>query len=175
MNIITKFTVASDQGIDTLTAITKDLAKEKFSSILDQKMLEAYINKQFNTKQLVAEMNDLSNQWLVVYADNHPAGYAKITPGGKKPQSLENKRAVRIADFAVLEKYSAIEIKKALFEKCLSVCKHLEGVWINEYLSSPLIEFFESYGFARQLETCRLDELELPSVCLVWLNDAAKK
>lgn len=174
MNIITKFTVASDEGINTLTTLTKDLAKEKLSSILDQKMLEAYINKHFNTKQLVAELNDLSNQWLVVYADNHPAGYAKITSYGKKPQSLENKRAIRIADFAVLKKYSAIEIKKTLFEKCLSVCKHLEGVWINEYLSSPFIEFFESNGFARQLETCRQDDLELPSICLVRLNDVAK-
>lgn len=175
MNIITKFTIATDEGIDIMLVLTKELAEEKFSFNLDQKMLEAYINKHFNTKQLVAEMNDLSNQWLVVYVDNHPAGYAKVTSNGKKPHSLENKRAVRIADFAVLKKYSAIEIKKTLLEKCLSISKHLEGVWINEYLSNPVIEFFESNGFVRQPETYQLEELELPSVCLVRLNDAAKK
>lgn len=172
MDIITKFTIASDEGMDVLSFLTKELAREKFSNLLEPSILTTYIENNFNEKTLVTELNSMSSQWLVVYADHKPAGYARITTKGKKILLLEHKRVIRIADFAVLKEYSEIEIKKSLFEKCLSICKHYEAIWINEYLSNPFIDFFESKGFERQPKTCQLDELALPSVCLVYLNDA---
>lgn len=165
MNIITKFTVATEQAVDTLAMLTRELAIEKFSAIIDQRMLADYIATNFNEKVLVSELNSMSNQWLVVYVDDNPAGYARITSKGKKPVSLDNKRSVRIADFGVLKKYPEQAIS-SLLEKCLTVCKSYEGVWINEYLQNPLIEFFESKGFSKQPETFQLDELPLESVCL---------
>jgi len=56
----------------------------------------------------------------------------------------------------------------------LSVCKHVEGLWITEYLENPFVAFFESYGFVRQPEPYPWEELPLPAVTLVRLNDAAK-
>lgn len=165
MNIITKFTVATEQAVDTLSMLTRELAIEKFSAIIDQRMLADYIATNFNEKVLVSELNSMSNQWLVVYVDDNPAGYARITSKGKKPESLDNKRSVRIADFGVLKKYPEQAIS-SLLEKCLTVCKSYEGVWINEYLQNPLIEFFENKGFSKQPETFQLDELPLESVCL---------
>jgi hypothetical protein len=175
MDIITKFTVATDERTDMVLSLTRELAREKFSTVLDQRRLKEYIDQNFNRTQLVAEMNDLSNQWLVVYVGHDPAGYAKITPKGEKPQSLENKRALRIADLAILSKYPDPEVKSSLLEKCLSVCRHLDGVWINEYPANPSIGFFESKGFVKQPGICQLDKPALPSVCLVYWNDAAKK
>lgn len=174
MNIITKFTIATEEGTDMIETLTRALAKEKFSSILKQGLLEDYIESHLNRKQLVAEMNDLSNQWLVVYADNDPAGYAKITSKGKRPKSLESKPVFRIADFAVLSKYPQFEVKKALFDKCLLICKHYEAVWINEYPSNPYLAFFESNGFVKQPEAYQLDEMSMPSVCLVFFNNTEK-
>lgn len=175
MDIITKFTVASGEGIDVLLFLTKKQAEEKFSGLLEPSIIDTYVTDNFSEKMLITDLNSMSNQWLVVYADRKPAGYARITSKGKKPLSLAHKRAIRIADFAVLKEYSAIEIKKSLFEKCLSVCRHYEAVWINEHLSNPFIDFFENKGFEKQSETCQLDELALPSVCLVYLNDTEKK
>jgi len=50
--------------------LTKDLAYEKFSSVVDPKIIASYVEEQFNAKYLVSEMNNLANQWLVVYVDN---------------------------------------------------------------------------------------------------------
>jgi len=175
MNIITKFTIASDEGMDVLMFLTKKLAEEKFLGLLEPDRLATYITNNFNEKTLVTELNSMSSQWLVVYVDQKPVGYARVTSKGKKPISLENKRAIRIADFAILKEYSATEIRQTLFEKCLSISRHLDGVWINEYIPNPFIEFFEDNGFARQAETCLSDELELPSICLVRLNNVEKK
>lgn len=175
MKITTKFTIATEEGTRMLSMLAKDLANEKFSSVLDQKSIESYIEKEFNTKYLVSEMNSMSNQWLTVYVDDNIAGYAKITSKGKPPLIFKNKRILRVADFAILRKYPEDEVKESLFEKCLSVCKSVEGIWINEFLENPIISFFESKGFEKQPEKSQHDELGLPSICLVYLYGPKNK
>jgi len=167
MNIVTKFTVATEQGMDALLMLTKELAIEKFSSLLEQKVMDHYVAENFNEYALTLEVNSMSNQWLVVYADDLPAGYAKLTSKGERPLALNGKRAIRIADFGVLKKYTDPAIRNSLLEKCLAVCKPYESIWMREYVKNPLIEFFESNGFTRQKEACQLDEMPLPSVDLI--------
>ncbi len=165
MNIITKFTVNTEKGMAILLKLTKELAAEKYSSLLDKKIFNNYIDKNFNEKTLIDEVNSLNNQWLVVYTDDIPAGYARITSKGKRPQPLVGKKAIRIADFGVLNPDPAV--KESLFQKCLTVCRSYENVWINEYVNNPLISFFESKGFVRHQGTQQLDELPLPSAYFI--------
>lgn len=110
----------------------------------------------------------MSNQWLVVYVDARPAGYARITTRGSKPQFLEGKRSVRIADFGIHSTFTATAAADSLLDKCLSVCRSQQGVqiWVNEHAGSPWIALFEKNGFTRIQETCVLDGLPLQSVCL---------
>lgn len=78
MNIIAKFTVATEQSLDILVKLTRQLAIEKFSMLLDPQVMENYINQYFNTKALVVELNSMSNQWLVVYVDDQPVAMPKL-------------------------------------------------------------------------------------------------
>lgn len=170
MKINTKFAIATDEGIKSMQELTVQLAQEKFAPVVDRKLLDEYTATHFNEKQLIAEMNDLSNQWLVVYTGNRPAGYAKITAKGQRPEILENRRSARIADFALLEGCPEYEIRNALLEKCLAVCRHHDGIWINECLPPSLVELFENRGFERQPDDWQHEELHIPSVCLVYLK-----
>lgn len=168
MNIIAKFTVATEQGLDDLLMLTKTLASEKYAAHLGQQALEKYVSEHFNDRTLINELNHRSNQWLVVYADNKPAGYARITTKGERPGGLEHKKAIRIADFGVLAQYSEPAIREALLDKCLTACRSYAGggIWISAYTGDPMIGFFESKGFTRLQELDHLDELPLASVCL---------
>ncbi|MGX5858373.1 hypothetical protein ACWKW6_32270 [Dyadobacter jiangsuensis] len=172
MKVTTKFTIATEQGVETLLMLTRQLAIEKFSSIVDAPVLDRYIAENFSKKALIDELNSMSNQWLVVYADNHPAGYARITTRGHKPQLLDGKPSVRIADFGILNVFTAPAVRDALLEKCLAVSRAHQGIqiWINEHLDSPWIELFESNGFTRIQDACELDGLPLQSVCLIALQ-----
>jgi hypothetical protein len=163
MNINTKFTVATDEGTRVLDVLTKELATEKFTNLLDKEALAIYISDKFNLKVLVDELNSMSNQWLVVYVDDIAAGYARITTQGKKIAVLEGKRVVRIADFGVLEQYRNDEVVNSLLNKCIQVCRSYEGIWINEYTESPLISSFEAKGFVQQEGDCQYDDLQLKS------------
>ncbi|HWV73622.1 MAG TPA: hypothetical protein VN040_17995, partial [Pseudosphingobacterium sp.] len=121
--ITTKFTVGTDENIDTLMVLTKTIATEKFSKLLEGSVLENYIAENFNKDTLITEVNTMSNQWLIVYADDEPVGYARITSKGNRHEMLNRKRSIRIADFGILENFSDPAIIIPLFQKCLSVCK----------------------------------------------------
>lgn len=168
--IITKFRVANEEGVAELLYLTRTLAMEKFESLLPAETLENYISANFQEKILVEEMNSLSNQWLVVFADDEPAGYVRITAKGKRPETITAKRAVRIADFGILKAYHTDAVCQSLFDKCISVGKGYEALWLNEYTENPLLEFFEKKGFIKQQETAALDEL--PVAGLYFIKEA---
>ena len=167
MGIITKFIIATEQGRGILAALAKEIATEKFISLIEPQQLEDYITKKFNDKNLIAEMNSMSNQWLVVYVGDVPVGYACITSNGRKPENHDDARMMRIADFGILEKYNNTAVRLSLLEKCLNISKSYDGLWINEYKGNPLIAFFESEGFVMQNETSQYEELPLSSVFLI--------
>jgi len=165
--IITKFTVATEKGMGALLYLTQTIAREKFISLIPKEKIEIYLLEKFSEKTLMMEVNSMSNQWLVVYTNDKPVGFARITSKGERPKTIAQKRVIRIADFGIIKEYADPAIRKSLFDKCLSVCKSYEAIWINEYLENPFISFFESEGFVKQDGATELDELQLQSVCLI--------
>ncbi|WP_114940660.1 N-acetyltransferase [Mucilaginibacter endophyticus] len=165
--IVTKFTIGNRDGFDALLFISTAIAKEKFAGKIDDQGLQVYINRNFNESELLKELNSLSNQYLIVYVNDEPAGYAKVTSKGTRPTIFEGKTLARIADFGVLEKHNDPLIRKALFEKCLAISTAQQAVWISEYENSPHLDFFESYGFKRNTDIIAPKELPLPPVYLV--------
>ena len=109
----------------------------------------------------------MSNQYLVVYADDEPAGYARVTSKGTRPEYFGNKTLVRIADFGVLAKFDDLQINKSLFDKCISITNMQQVVWISEYENNTYLDFFESYGFKRNADITTPQELLLQPVYLV--------
>jgi hypothetical protein len=162
--IISKFKTATEEGIETLQFLTTTIAREKFGLIISKELLEEYIANHLDRKALLAEMNSLSNQWIVVYVNDEPAGYARITSKGKKPHIHEHEKIIRLADFGILKKYDDPQIAQALYDKCFSVCRGYDGIWINEYSQSPFITLFEGYGFSKLDEVPDQYELPLPAV-----------
>jgi len=165
--IVTKFTIGNKEGFDALFFISTTIAKEKFVGKLDGQEFGDYINRNFNESELLTELNSLSNQYLIVYVNDEPAGYAKVTSKGTRPAIFEGKTLARIADFGVLEKYSDPLIQKSLFEKCLAISTAQQAVWISEYENNPYLDFFESYGFKQNTDIIAPQELPLPPVYLV--------
>lgn len=109
----------------------------------------------------------MSNQWLVVYKNDQPAGFARITSKGERPATLSQQRVIRIADFGILKEYADPEVRQSLFDKCLSVCKPYEATWINEYVQNHFIDFFKASGFVQQEDIANHYELPLPSAYLI--------
>lgn len=165
--IETSFCIGTEQCKQTLSYIAAATAREKYAGKVLPVQLKEYIQKKFSPGALHVDMNSLSNQFLVVYADGEIAGYARVTSKGSRPEMLNGKSVMRIADFAVLKKFDDVRIKKNLFEKCLSVCSGQQFVWISEYDQNPDVDFFTTYGFVKNTAVTGVNELGLPLVYLV--------
>jgi hypothetical protein len=170
--IITKFTIGADRDLKTLLYIGEATAREKYTGRASEQEIEAHIQSNFNHKRLKAETSSMSNQYLVVYEDGEPAGYARVTSKGERPGQFEGKSAVRIADFSVLKKFRDDRLKAALLEKCLSVCGLQKITWISEYEGHPDLAFFETRGFRKSTTITGFDEFGLALVYLV--NEKSK-
>jgi hypothetical protein len=165
--IVTKFTIGTEEGINTLLFLTAAIAREKYQGKVLEQELEGYISEKFNKDVLMMELNSLSNQYLVVYADDEPAGYAKVSSKGVRPAFFDGKTVIRIAEFGVLAKYDDRQTNKSLFEKCISITNMQQMVWISECEGNQYLDFFESYGFKRNAAIIAPHELWSPLVCLV--------
>lgn len=165
--IVTKFTIGTDDGINALLFLASATAREKYEGKVPEPELGEYISEKFNKEILMMELNSLSNQYLVVYADDEPAGYARVTSKGTRPDYFGGKTLIKIADFGVLAKYDDPQIIKSLFEKCISITNMQQVVWISEWENSPYINFFESYGFKKNTEITAAQQLSLPAVYMV--------
>ena len=169
--IQTKFTIATDDGVRIIKALSSNLATEKFSMLLDEAALAEYIQNNYSDRQLIDGMNALGNQWLVVYKDDEPAGYCRITDKGTKPAELAGKRTARIADFGILKKFRDDEaVRKSLLDKCINISRNIDAIWIHEYASNPDLSFFESNQFEKTNAEGQPFELPLPSVWLIRMN-----
>ena len=165
--IVTKFTIGTDDGINALLFLTSATAREKYRGKVPDQELEDYISEKFNKEVLMMELNSLSNQYLIVYADDEPAGYARVTSKGARPDFFGGKTLIRIADFGVLAKYDDPLVIKSLFDKCISITNMQQMVWISEWENSPYLDFFESYGFKKNTKITASYPLSLPAVYLV--------
>lgn len=165
--IITKFIIGNEQGINDLLVITTAIAGERFKGKVPDQEFENYINTNFSRDALMVELNSMSNQYLMVYADDEPAGYVRVTTKGTRPDFFAKKTLARIADFGILARYSDPLISKSLFEKSLSVSNMQQVVWISEFEGSPYLDLFESYGFKRNADISIPQALSIRPVYLV--------
>jgi hypothetical protein len=165
--IVTKFIIGNEQGINDLLVITSTTARERFKGKVPDQELENYINANFSKDALMVELNSMSNQYLMVYTDDEPAGYVRVTSKGTRPEFFAKKTLARIADFGVLAKYNDPLISKSLFEKGLSISNMQQVIWISEFEGSPYLDFFESYGFKRNSEISVPQVLSIQPVYLV--------
>ena len=167
-NIVTKFAIASEEGVEIIKHLTRTIAKEKFEALIPSEMLDNYINEELNDKKLIDDLNEsLTTQWLVVYKNDQPAGYARITSKGERPV-VEEKSIISIADFGVLQEYNEPEVLQSLLDKCYYICKIYQAVWLHEYKENPLLFFFEANKFKRMnQESDSYGLLPLPSVFMI--------
>lgn len=167
MKVETKFVIGNKQGVDTLAFVAVATTRQKFAGKISDRQLDEYISASFNPDVLMVELNSLSNQYLIVYLEGQPVGYARVTSKGTRPPMFDGKTLARIADFNVLEEHSADAVIKSLFEKCLSLTARQQVVWINEYEFDPFLAVFEGYGFKRNNDIAFYKELPLASVSLI--------
>jgi len=166
MHITTRFVVVNEASIQALLSLITKLAKEKYGQQLAGAQLDNYLSR-YTPQQLTSDINNFSNQWLMVYAGSEPAGYALITSAGKRPDHLPEKKVKKLTGFGVLQQYTDSGCIEALLKKCLQVGQSYDALWMHEYVGSPLLPYFKTNNFRQTGQQDTLEDLPLPGIYLI--------
>ncbi len=160
MEIISKFTVGSEEGISDLIAIIDSSVYTLHKDFISEEDIQKYSN-QIDPRKMINDLNDLSNQLIMTYADQRPVGYSIIKSGSLYPGIAEGKRATEIS-FAIISEFNTPEIRQSLWKKCRSAVSFTDVIWINILAHDPLLEFLKESGFVAVADS-QSGPFQLPS------------
>ena len=175
--IKTKFIVASEEGIDLYRHLAIKCARQKYAGVAAAADLDSYVSTAFGRELVVTELNTFSNQLIVVYVGDEPAGYAFLKGSILAPEPLRDKRNICIAAFEITDEYLAGNSKIVLLEKCLNVCKSYDAIWMG--ISGDQLQMekiFADYAFDKLGEEfVTINRFEAAAAIFVRLNEPLKK
>ncbi|WP_214229250.1 hypothetical protein [Pedobacter sp. B4-66] len=170
MEVISKFTVASEQGLENLLSLKQAKLKAMYHNIVPTDKLTPFIEQQVNYLDAISELNVFCNQLIIVYAKNEPAGFAMVKQTSLYPEALNGKRILHYSYFHILPEFDNAESRESLWQKCLSISRAEYAVWMEVLQTDPLITFLESCGFVIHQKST-LKPFDQPSYILIRYKD----
>lgn len=146
MSIITKFTIATEEGRAILFQLKEAQIREKYASKVEATTLAYYLAQQLDHKEAILELNDLSTQLLTVYHDEIPAGYSMIKQVDQ-PAMLADKKVIHLASFYVLPHHNEEDVRTSLWKKVLSLTRQYDAIWLEVLQDDSLLPYFQAWGF----------------------------
>ncbi|WP_426478903.1 hypothetical protein ACP3T3_05470 [Chryseobacterium sp. CBSDS_008] len=161
MDIISKFTVGSEEGISDLITLVDSSVDTLHKDFVKEENIKRYIQNEIDPRKMINELNDLSNQLIMMYADQKPVGYSIIKSGSLHPGISGGKRATEIS-FVILSAFDSPETRLSLWKKCRSAVSFTDIIWINMLDHDPLAVFLKESGFI-PVTSSKAGPFELPS------------
>ncbi|KUF38204.1 hypothetical protein HX017_17190 [Myroides marinus] len=146
MDIISKFTIASEEGLRHLFSLRKTQYTQQYQETVNADNLTNYITTQLDAKEAILELNNLSTQMLSVFVKEEPVGYVLIkqTPS---PEILKDLKVINYAPFYISADHNNAEVRDSLWNKSLSLVRNYDAIWTEVLQSDPLIPSLEQWGF----------------------------
>lgn len=166
MDIVSKFTIASDEGLYNLFLLKETQIREMYNSSVPEEQLEEYIEQQLSEKDAVNDLNNLSTQMVTVFIEGVPVGYAIMRQSLSEIEILASQKAIHYGSFYIIAEYNNAETRASLWNKCLSVTRSYDIIWIELLQSDPLISFLADCGFKIQEES-EMKPFNKPSYILI--------
>lgn len=160
MEIVSKFTIGSDEGVDDLFTIIKSSLHTTYKTLISEEEIKQYI-EDWDPRKMINELNNLSNQLIITYAGQKPVGYGIVKSGSVYPGSLEEKRFTEL-NFVILKEYDTPETRESLWKKCKAAASFTDIIWTNIWTDDPLLEFLKASGFVIK-ENAKTTPFKLPS------------
>jgi hypothetical protein len=146
MSIISKFTIATEEGLAVLFQLREAQIRNLYATSTDTASLNQYIAQQLDHKETILELNDLSTQMLTVYNKEIPAGYVMIKQVDQ-PAVLADKKVINLASFYIEPNQNQEEVRASLWNKTLSLTRQYDAIWLEVLQHDPLLPYYKAWGF----------------------------
>src|SRR5690348_11449267 len=121
---------------------------DTFAEVNKKSDMDEYLEKNFNESQVLSELNDHSNTFLIAEADPGPAGCAKLRKG-TTPGELKGQRAIELERLYAAKSHIGKGVGMSLMNRCIELAGKEGftvlwlGVWEHNHRA---IAFYKKCG-----------------------------
>lgn len=142
---------ATVEDAELIADLSRKTFYETFGYLNTRENMDKFMNEQFSRDELIREVNDNKNIFLLAFNDENPVGYATLREGEKYP-SFKNQDSIEIGRIYVVNSSIGTGIGKELMRKCITLAKDMkkEIIWLGVWeKNTRAISFYTKWGFEK--------------------------
>ena len=161
---------ATIDDAELIADLSRRTFQETFGYVNTRENMDKFMNEQFTREDLIKEVTEPGNTFLLAFDDDTPVGYARMREGKKFPE-FENKDSIEIARIYSVNSYLGTGVGQQLMRQCVFIAKELkkEIIWLGVWEKNPrAIAFYTKWGFEKFSEQDFLlgDDLQKDSLLM---------
>jgi ribosomal protein S18 acetylase RimI-like enzyme len=140
---------AKNEHADIIAALGTTTFYETYSAYNTASDMDKYTTEHYNNRRIATEIATPGISYFIAYADNVPAGFAKLRNEKQQP-GLTDTRHIELERIYVLQSFKKLGIGKALIDTCIKISRDegYEVIWLGVWQQNqPAIKFYEKIGF----------------------------
>jgi diamine N-acetyltransferase len=149
MNIFIKPCTIEDLCI--LQDISYETFNETFKDQNSPEIMNAYLEKAFNVKQLEKELSNIFSRFFFVYFNNEVAGYLKVNSHDAQSENM-GEDSLEIERIYVRAKFQKLGLGKYLINKAIEIAveQGKNKIWLGVWEKNEnAIAFYKKIGFVQ--------------------------
>jgi ribosomal protein S18 acetylase RimI-like enzyme len=144
-----KFIVAAEQDAAVVETISKQTFFDTFHEQNTVEDMQLFLDEYFNLKTIKDEIANKANTLLLLYIEDRPVGYVKLTESN---EVFEKMRSLEIARLYVAKDEIGKGIGAALMKRSIDIAKerNKEVIWLGVWEhNARAINFYCKWGFEK--------------------------
>jgi ribosomal protein S18 acetylase RimI-like enzyme len=143
--------IAGINDAAAIAAISRKTFYDTFAAHNTPENMERFLNEQFTTPALIAEVGAEGNIFLAAFAGDEMVGYARLRDADNPP-GLGDAPAIELARIYALQNTIGMGVGKVLMQKCVELAREKGrgilwlGVWEH---NRRAIDFYSKWGFEK--------------------------
>jgi ribosomal protein S18 acetylase RimI-like enzyme len=132
-----------------IAQISRETFYDTYAADNTKEDMDLYLSTKFADEQIVAEIEDPLNVFLLAYVGDTLAGYVKLKDSTHA--SLGSDPALEVARFYARKNFHGKGVGKAMMQACVAHGQSLERqwLWLVVWKQNPRgIQFYQSAGFS---------------------------
>ncbi|MEH6995946.1 GNAT family N-acetyltransferase [Neobacillus drentensis] len=149
MSIMIKPCTIEDLSI--LQEISYETFNETFKDQNSPEIMNAYLEKAFNVKQLEKELSNIFSRFVFVYFNNEVAGYLKVNSHDAQSENM-GEESLEIERIYVRTKFQKLGLGKYLINKAIEIAveQGKNKIWLGVWEKNEnAIAFYKKIGFVQ--------------------------
>ena len=145
---------ASAEDAEMIADLSRKTFNETFGYVNTKENMDKFMTEQFSREQLIQEVTEPGNTFLLAFDEDVPVGYVRMREGKKFPE-FHGKDSIEIARIYSVNTYIGTGVGQQMMRQCIFIAKELkkEIIWLGVWeKNSRAISFYTKWGFEKFAE-----------------------